>query len=73
VPLLGDAGVLLFAKGPELRLEILPPYHQDKDQTPWTVDVDVFKGKKNVFKNRISLTNSDRHKLQNFLAYNYSP
>jgi phosphoribosyl 1,2-cyclic phosphodiesterase len=67
----GEKGML--AKGPELRLEVLPPHHQDKDQTPWAADVDVFKGKKNVFKNRISLTNSDGHKLQNFLAYNYSP
>jgi phosphoribosyl 1,2-cyclic phosphodiesterase len=65
----GEKGML--AKGPELRLEVLPPHHQD--QLPCAVDVDVFKGKKNVFKNRISLTNSDGQKLQSFLAYNYSP
>lgn len=65
----GEKGML--AKGPELRLEVLPTHHQD--QAPWAVDVDVFKGKKSVFKNRISITNSDGHKLQNFLAYNYSP
>jgi len=65
----GEKGML--AKGPELRLEVLPAHHQD--QAPWAVDVDVFKGKKSVFKNRISITNSDGHNLQNFLAYNYSP
>jgi hypothetical protein len=65
----GEKGML--AKGPELRLEVLPTHHQD--QAPWPVDVDVFKGKKSIFKNRISITNSDGHKLQNFLAYNYSP
>ena len=64
----GEKGML--AKGPELRLEVLPTHHQD--QAPWAVDVDVFKGKKSIFKNRISITNSDGHKLQNFLAYNYS-
>jgi hypothetical protein len=64
----GEKGML--AKGPELRLEVQPPPHH-QDQTPWSVDVEVFKGKKNVFKNRISLTNSDGHKLQKFLTYNY--
>jgi phosphoribosyl 1,2-cyclic phosphodiesterase len=64
----GEKGML--AKGPELRLEVVPSQYQDQIQ--WAIDVDVFKGKKSVFKNRISITNSDGHKLQNFLVYNYS-
>jgi hypothetical protein len=65
----GEKGML--AKGPQLRLEVQPPRHQDR--TTWAVDVDVFKGKKDVFRNSISLTNSDGNKLQSFLAHNYSP
>jgi hypothetical protein len=64
----GEKGML--AKGPELRLEVVPSQYQDQIQ--WAIDVDVFKGKKSVFKNRISIANSDGHKLQNFLAYNFS-
>jgi hypothetical protein len=60
----------MLAKGPELRLEVQPPLHR-QDQTPWVVDIDVFKGKKIVFKNGISLTPSDGHKLQSFLTQNY--
>ncbi len=67
----GEKGML--AKGPQLRLEVLPVQRHNKYQSPWTVYVDVFKGKKNVFKNSISLTDSDGYKLQNFLTYNYSP
>jgi len=59
----GEKGML--ARGPELRLEIIPGDHT------WDVDIDVFKGRKNVFKNRISLTNSDGKKLQNFLVDKY--
>jgi hypothetical protein len=66
----GEKGML--AKGPELRVEVVPSDHQDKNQTPWTVDVDVFKGRKKVFKNRILLTNSDGYKLQNFLVHNFA-
>jgi hypothetical protein len=60
----------MFAKGPELRLEVLPPDH--RDQLPWVVDLDVFKGKKNLFRNRISLSNSDGHKLQPANRYEIS-
>lgn len=66
----GEKGML--AKGPELRLEIIPVGHTDQNQDPWAVDIDVFKGKKNVFKNRISLTKSDGNKLQNFLLDKYA-
>ena len=66
----GEKGML--AKGPQLRLENLPVQRHNKYQSPWAVDVDVYKGKKNVFKNRISLTNSDGYKLQSFLMHNYS-
>jgi phosphoribosyl 1,2-cyclic phosphodiesterase len=66
----GEKGML--ARGPQLRLENLPVQRQNKYQSPWAVVVDVYKGKKNVFKNRISLTNSDGYKLQSFLMHNYS-
>jgi hypothetical protein len=46
----GEKGML--AKGPELRLEIIPKDSQDQDQNPWAVYINVFKGKKNIFKNR---------------------
>jgi hypothetical protein len=65
----GEKGML--AKGPKLRLDIIPADHQDQNQAPWTVDIDVFKGKKNVFKDRVSLTKSDGNKLQNFLMDKY--
>jgi len=61
----------MLAKGPELRLEIIPADQQDQNQASWTVDIDVFKGRKNVFKGSISLTKSDGNKLQNFLIDKY--
>ncbi|MGH9952178.1 MAG: hypothetical protein ACRD5J_11155, partial [Nitrososphaeraceae archaeon] len=63
----GEKGML--ARGPELRLEIIPGDHQQ--QSPWFLDINIFKGRKNVFKNRISITKSDGNRLQNFLIKKY--
>ena len=60
----GEKGML--AKGPELRLEIIPDHQQP--QATWVLDIDVFKGKKNLFKDRISLANSEGNRLQHFLS-----
>jgi phosphoribosyl 1,2-cyclic phosphodiesterase len=67
----GEKGML--AKGPELRLEVIPLDRRDKNQASWAVDVDVYKGRKNVFKNRILLTNLAGRRLQDFLIHNYIP
>lgn len=64
----GEKGML--AKGPELRMEIIPGDHQQ--QRAWFLDIDIFRGRKKVFKDMISLSDLDRIKLQNFLNDKYA-
>lgn len=58
----GEKGML--AKGPELSLEIMPGNQQ---QALWFLDIDIFRGRKKVFKDMISLSDLDGNRLQNFL------
>jgi hypothetical protein len=64
----GEKGML--AKGPELRMEIIPGDHQQ--QSAWFLDIDIFRGRKKVFKDIISLSDLDGNKLQNFLNDKYA-
>jgi hypothetical protein len=64
----GEKGML--AKGPELRMEIIPGDHQQ--QSAWFLDIDTFRGRKKVFKGMISLSDLDGNKLQNFLNEKYA-
>jgi hypothetical protein len=60
----------MLAKGPELRLEVLPGNHhqQQEQQEPWVVRLDVFKSKKQIFKDDIALSQVEGHKLQYYLG-----
>jgi phosphoribosyl 1,2-cyclic phosphodiesterase len=66
--LLGRGVKGMLAKGPELRMEIIPTQLQEAS---YAIRIVVFKGKKNLFKDDILLHNVDAHKLRRYIRENF--
>jgi hypothetical protein len=66
--LLGKAVKGMLAKGPELRMEIVPT--QSKEAA-YTIRIVVFKGKKNLFKDDVLLSDIDTQRLRRYIRENF--
>jgi hypothetical protein len=64
--LYGDPVKGLFAKGPQLRLEIIT-----ESSNSSIICVEILRGKKYVFNDRISIGESDAIRLRNFIKQNF--
>ena len=60
----------MMAKGPELRLEIVPSRSEEEDSS--TIKIRVSRGKKNVFKDNIYISNIDTQRLNRFIKENFA-
>jgi phosphoribosyl 1,2-cyclic phosphodiesterase len=65
----GEKGML--TKGPELRLEIIAPESSGGEYSRATVKINVFKGKKNVFKDDILISDLVTQRLRRFIVENF--
>src|SRR6187200_617421 len=66
----GEKGMM--AKGPQLRMEIVPSKSQEEESS--TIKIRVSRGaKKNVFKDDIYVINNDAQRLRRFIKENFSP
>jgi hypothetical protein len=63
----------MMAKGPELRMELLPSNTQEEEQASGIIKIRVYRGKKNVFKDDIFVSHSDAQRLKRFIKENFSP
>jgi hypothetical protein len=61
----------MMAKGPELRMEIAPSRSQQEKEAS-AIKIRVFRGKKNVFKDDILVSNSDIERLKKFIKENFA-
>ena len=62
----------MMAKGPELRMELVPSQTQE-EQASAIIKIRVYRGKKNVFKDNILVSNSDAQRLKRFIKENFTP
>jgi hypothetical protein len=60
----------MLAKGPELRMEIIPSQSQE---AAYAIRIIVYKGKKNLFKDDVLLHNVDAHRLRRYIRENFDP
>ena len=67
--LLGQGVRGMMAKGPELRMEIVPSKSQEE---ACVIKIRVAKGKKNVFQDDIFLSNSDAQRLKKYIQENFA-
>ena len=58
----------MFAKGPDLRMEITP-----KTENEYSVGVRASKGKKNVFNDDILVNSTDAQRLKRYISENFMP
>ena len=65
----GEKGML--AKGPELKMEILPSQSPDGEEGSSIVKINAFKRKKNIFKDDIFISNKDIQKLRKYIRENF--
>jgi phosphoribosyl 1,2-cyclic phosphodiesterase len=66
----GEKGMM--AKGPQLRMEIIPSKSQEEESS--TIKIRVSRGaKKNVFKDDIYVSNNDAQKMRRFIKENFAP
>jgi hypothetical protein len=61
----------MMAKGSELRMEIVPSWSQEEKEAS-AIKIRVFRGKKNVFKDDIFVSNSDIERLKKFIKQNFA-
>jgi major membrane immunogen (membrane-anchored lipoprotein) len=62
----------MMAKGPELRLQIVPSRTQEEKEAA-AIKIRVFRGKKkNVFKDDILVSDSDAERLKRFIKDNFA-
>ena len=62
----------MMAKGPQLRMEIVPSKSQEEESS--TIKIRVSRGaKKNVFKDDIYVSNNDAQRLRRFIKENFAP
>ena len=66
--LLGKGVKGMLAKGPELRMELLP---SQSKEAACAIRIVVFKGKKNLFKDDILLNNIDAQRLRRYIRENF--
>ncbi|MFL6326331.1 MAG: MBL fold metallo-hydrolase [Nitrososphaeraceae archaeon] len=66
--LLGQGVKGMLAKGPQLRMEIIPPQSRE---AAYAIRIVVFKGKKNLFKDDILLNNNDAQRLKRYIKENF--
>jgi phosphoribosyl 1,2-cyclic phosphodiesterase len=66
--LLGQGVRGMMAKGPELRMEIVPSKSQEE---ACVIKIRVSRGKKNVFKDDIFVSNSDAQRLKKYIKENF--
>jgi phosphoribosyl 1,2-cyclic phosphodiesterase len=66
--LLGQGVRGMMAKGPELRMEIIPSKSKEED---CVVKIRVSRGKKNVFQDDIFVNNSDAQRLKKYIKENF--
>jgi phosphoribosyl 1,2-cyclic phosphodiesterase len=67
--LLGQGLRGMMAKGPELRMEIVPSKSQEE---ACVIKISVSRGKKNVFKDDIFVSNSDAQRLKKYIKQNFA-
>ncbi|HYZ51014.1 MAG TPA: hypothetical protein VE593_09010, partial [Nitrososphaeraceae archaeon] len=70
VALLGRGVKGMLAKGPELKMKIIPTQLQESS---YAVRIIVSKGKKNLFKDDILLDDVDAHRLRRYIRENFDP
>jgi phosphoribosyl 1,2-cyclic phosphodiesterase len=70
VALLGRGVKGMLAKGPELKMKIIPTQLQEAS---YAVRIIVSKGKKNLFKDDILLDDVDAHRLRRYIRENFDP
>jgi phosphoribosyl 1,2-cyclic phosphodiesterase len=63
----------MFSKGPELKMEIVPSSSEslDKVEEASIVRINVFKGKKSIFKDDILLSKKDTGELRRYIRENF--
>lgn len=63
----------MFSKGPELKMEIVPSSSEslDKVEEACVVRINVFKGKKSIFKDDILLSRKDTEELRRYIRENF--
>ncbi len=65
----------MMAKGPQLRLEIVPSQLQEQEQeqedSSSIIKIRVYRGKKDVFKDDIRVSNRDAQRLKRFIKENF--
>ena len=64
----GEKGMM--AKGPQLRMEIVPSTSQEESST---IRIKVSRGKKDVFKDDIYVSNIDAQRVKRFIKENFVP
>jgi hypothetical protein len=57
----------MMTKGPELKVEIVPSQSAEAS----TIKISAFRGKKNVFKDDILVSNTDAQRLKRFIKENF--
>jgi phosphoribosyl 1,2-cyclic phosphodiesterase len=67
--LLGQGVRGMMAKGPELRMEIVPSKSQEE---ACVIKIRVSRGKKNVFQDDIFVSNSDAQRLKKYIKENFA-
>jgi phosphoribosyl 1,2-cyclic phosphodiesterase len=63
----------MFSKGPELKMEIVSSQSSpdDEEEASSIVRINVFKGKKSIFKNDIQLSRKDTEELRRYIRENF--
>jgi hypothetical protein len=61
----------MMAKGPELRMEIVPSPSQEEKEA-YAIKIRVFRGKKNVFRDDILVSKSDAGRPKRFIKENFA-
>jgi hypothetical protein len=63
----------MFSKGPELKMEIVPSSSESLDKVETSVvRINVFKGKKSIFKDDILLSRKDTEELRRYIRQNFA-
>jgi hypothetical protein len=63
----------MFSKGPELKMEIVPSQSSpdEEEEASSIVRINVFKGKKSIFKDDIPLSRKDTEELRRYIRENF--
>jgi hypothetical protein len=63
----------MFSKGPELKMEIVSSQSspEEEEASSSSVRINVFKGKKSIFKDDIPLSRKDTEELRRYIRENF--